>query len=73
MEILEEFPQAIIQSRKRKELDLLKDDFAKLYFPDLIHATPNTKLTYLREVLQENMKKSLKNANLLPIPRDYII
>lgn len=73
MEILEEFPTAITQSRKRKELDLLKDQFAKLYFPELSDATPDTKLTYLTDILQENMKKSLEIANLLPIPRDYLI
>jgi len=73
MEVLEEFPQAISQVRKRKEIDLLKNDFAKLFFSELRNATPNTKLSYLRDILQDETKKALKEANLLPIPRDYTI
>jgi hypothetical protein len=74
MEVLEEFPNAVTQSRKRKQLDSFKNFFAKLYFPELNNATPsNTKLSYLKEILQEEMKKALKKANLLPIPRDYMI
>ena len=73
MEVLEEFPKAITQARKRKELDSLKDQFAKLYFPELHSATPATKLSYLKEILQDETEKALKNAKLLPIPRDYRI
>jgi hypothetical protein len=74
IEVLEEFHKAVTQSRKRKELDMLKNFFAKLYFPEFNHATPsNTKLTHLKEVLQYEMEKALKKANLLPIPRDYMI
>lgn len=73
MEVLEEFPNAVTQARKRKELDLLKDQFAKLYFPDLKGATPKMKLDYLKEILQSEMKKALTEAKLLPVPRDYII
>jgi len=74
MEVLEEFPQAVTQARRRKELDMLKNFFAKLYFPELNSATPtNTKIAYLREILQEKTEKALKEAKLLPIPRDYRI
>jgi len=74
MEVLEEFPKAINQIKKRKELDLMKDDFAKLFFPELKHALPDLKLLpKLREILQEKMKKALEVASLLPIPRDYRI
>lgn len=73
MEVLEEFPQAISQVRKRKEIDLLKNEFAKLFFSELRNATPNTKLSYLRDILQDETKKALEKANLLPIPRDYTI
>jgi len=73
MEVLEEFPNAVTQARKRKQLDLFKDQFAKLYFPDLKNATPKTKLTYLNEILQSEMKKALTEEKLLPIPRDYTI
>jgi hypothetical protein len=31
------------------------------------------KLSYLKEVLQDEMEKALKNGKLLPIPRDYQI
>jgi hypothetical protein len=74
MEVLEEYPNAVTQKRKRKQLDTFKDYFAKLYFPDLNRATPsNTKLDYLKEILQAEMKKALEEAKLLPIPRDYRI
>ena len=74
MEVLEEFPQAITQSRKRKQLDMFKNFFAKLYYPELKYATPtSTKLTKLKEILQREMEKALKEAKLLPIPKDYRI
>ena len=74
LEVLEEFPQAVTQARKRKELDLLKDYFAKLYFPDLNHATPNLEiLPKLRKILQSESKLELEKYKLLPIPRDYRI
>ena len=73
MEVLEEFPNAVTQARKRKQIDLLKDQFAKLYFPALKEATPKMKLDHLKEILQSEMKKALIKEKLLPIPRDYII
>jgi hypothetical protein len=74
MEVLEEFPKAVTQARKRKQLDTLKDFFAKLFFPELDNATPsNTKLSYLKEILQAKTKEALEEAKLLPIPRDYRI
>jgi len=73
MEVLEEFPNAVTQARKRKQIDLLKDQYAKLYFPSLRTATPRMKLSNLKEILQSEMKKALKEEKLLPIPRDYII
>ena len=74
MEVLEEYPNAVTQIRKRRELDMLKDYFAKLYFPEFNRATPsNTTVSDLKEVLQTQMKQALKEANLLPIPRDYMI
>ena len=74
MEVLEEFSNAITKAKKRKELDMLRNFFAKLYFPELNHATPtNTKLSYLKEILQGEMEKALRSEKLLPIPRDYMI
>ena len=73
MEVLEEFPTAV-RKYKRKELDLLKDDFAKLFFPDLKHAIPNLKmLPKMKEILQAEMKKALDSKHLLPVSRDYQI
>ena len=73
MEVLDEFPNAV-KKYKRKELDLLKDEFAKLFFPQLKHAIPDLKiLTKMKEVLQSETKKALEAANLLPVPRDYQI
>lgn len=74
MEVLEEYPNAVTQIRKRKQLDMLKDYFAKLYFPEFNRATPsNTTVDDLKEVLQNQMEQALRKANLLPIPRDYVI
>jgi len=73
MEILQDFPSAV-KKYKRKELNLLKDDFAKLFFPELNHAVPDLKLLpKLKEVLQSEMKKALELKHLLPVPRDYQI
>jgi hypothetical protein len=73
MEVLEEHASSITQARKRKQIDLLKDQFAKLYFRNLHHATPKIKLQYLKEILQSEVKKALTIEKLLPIPQDYII
>jgi hypothetical protein len=73
MEVLEEFPKAVSKN-KRKQLNLLKDDFAKLFFPELKGAVPDLKLLpKLKEVLQSEMKKVLELKRLLPVPRDYQI
>lgn len=73
MEVLEEFPDAV-RKCKRKELDLLKDEFAKLFFPELKKAVPNLKmLPKMKEILQAEMKKALELKNLLPVTRDYQI
>ena len=73
MEVLEEFPTAV-RKYKRKELNYMKDEFAKLFFPELKRAIPNLKmLPMMKEVLQSEMKKALDLANLLPVSRDYQI
>ena len=73
MEVLQEFPDAV-RKYKRKELNYMKDEFAKLFFPELKHAIPNLKiLDKMKEVLQAETKKALESAKLLPIPRDYQI
>jgi hypothetical protein len=73
MEVLQDFPK-VVKANKRKQLDLLRDDFAKLFFPELNYAVPDLKLLpKLKEVLQSEMKKALELKHLLPIPRDYRI
>ena len=71
MEVLDEFPTAV-RKYMRKQLNYMKDEFAKLFFPELKRAIPNLKmLPLMKEVLQKEMKKALDSANLLPLSRDY--
>jgi len=71
LEVLHEYPDAVAP-KKRKELDYMRDDFAKLFYPELVSATPSLALLpKLKEVLQKNMKITLKDNGLLPIHRDY--
>ena len=74
MEILQEFPSAIKSVKKRKELDFLRNSFAKLFFPDLKHVTPSLSiLPKMREILQIEMEKALKSSKILPVTRNYKI
>jgi hypothetical protein len=74
LQVLEEFPKAITQVRKRKQLDFMRDRFAKLYFPEFNKAIPNLDLLpKLEQVLQDEMEKALRSMKLLPIPRKYEI
>jgi arsenate reductase-like glutaredoxin family protein len=71
--VLQEFPSAINSSRKRLELDLMRDRFAKLFYPQFNKAIPSLKLLpVLDEVLQRETKKALEEEGLLPIPKDYL-
>lgn len=72
--ILQDFPDAITPKRKRKELDLLRDSFAKLYYPEFNHATPDLKLIpKMEEVLQKKTKEALEVKGLFPIHKDYLL
>jgi hypothetical protein len=52
----------------------MKNEFAKLFFPELKHAIPNLKmLPKMKEILQSEMKKALELKHLLPIPANYRI
>jgi hypothetical protein len=74
LEILEEFPEAIKSAKKREELDLMRDDFAKLFFPEFRLAVPSIELLpEMKEILQNEMKITLKQKKLLPIPKKYQI
>ena len=71
LEVLQEYPDAVAP-KKREELDYMRDDFAKLFYPELVSATPKLSLLpKLKEVLQKNMKITLEEKHLLPIHRDY--
>jgi len=73
LEVLQEFPSAINSSRKRLQLDLMRDRFAKLFYPEFNKAVPSLKLLpVLEEVLQRETKKALEEEGLLPIPKDYL-
>jgi len=72
LKLLQEFPDAITPARKRQQLDSLRDQMSKLYFPEFHEAkNPKTLLPKLEEVLQEEVKKELEKANLYPIPKMY--
>jgi len=72
LEVLNDFPDAIRPIKKRKELDLLRNDFAKLFYPELKGIVPNTSLLpKMYKILQEKMKNTLKEHKLLPIPQKY--
>jgi hypothetical protein len=74
LEVLNEFPDAIVPAKKHQQLDLLRDDFAKLYFPEFRGAVPKlTLLPKMYKVLQEEMEITLKKNRLLPIPQKYVI
>ena len=74
LEVLDEFPEAIKSAKKREELNYMRDDFAKLFFPEFRGAVPNLNLLpKMYEVLQREMEITLKKEGLLPIPKKYQI
>lgn len=73
LKLLEEFPEATTTARRRKQLDLMRNAVAKLYYPELERATPSLKLIpLLEEVLQREVKSALEDVGLLPIPSTYL-
>ena len=73
LKVLQDFPQAVSSSRKRLELDTMRDRFAKLFYPEFNRAVPSLKLLpVLEEVLQRETKKALEEMDLLPIPKNYL-
>ena len=74
LEVLDEFPEAVKSAKKREELDYMRDDFAKLFFPEFRGAVPKIELLpKMYEVLQREMEITLKKEGLLPIPKKYRI
>jgi len=73
LKLLEEFPNATTTARRRKQLDLMRNAVAKLYYPEFEGAVPSTKLIpVLEDVLQREVRDALKEADLLPIPSTYL-
>lgn len=73
LKLLEEFPEATTTLRRRKQLDLMRNAVAKLYYPEFDGATPSLNLIpLLEEVLQREVKTALHDAGLLPIPSTYL-
>ena len=72
LELLYEFPEAIQTSKRRKELDLMRDRMAKLYFHEFDGASdPRKLLPDLKEVLNKETKKMLDELKLYPLSHDY--
>jgi len=72
LELLYEFPEAIQTSKRRKELDLMRDRMAKLYFHEFDGAAdPRKLLPDLKEVLNKETKKMLDELKLYPLSTDY--
>jgi len=72
LELLDEFPQAVTKARKRKELEVMRDRMAKLYFHEFDGASdPRALLPRLREVLEEETHKELRKRKLLPLSPAY--
>lgn len=68
LKVLKEFPQVVTSKRKRTQLDKMRNDMAKLYFPDFDHSKNVEKLLpALEEKLQEETKKKMEELHLLPV------
>ena len=71
LELLHEFPDET-RKHRQKEMDLLRDRFAKLYFDEFQGATPSLELLpRLKKVLEEEARKALELLQLLPLSPDY--
>lgn len=72
LKTLNAFPQCVTEEKKRKELDAMRDDMAKLYYPEFFTAKdPKKLLPALERKLQEEARKKLEEAGFLPIPSPY--
>ena len=72
LEVLEEFPEAVTQERKRKELDLMRDRMAKLFYEEFDNATdPRKVMPRVKELLEEETRKALEERKLLPLSAHY--
>ena len=72
LELLKEFPEAVSASKKRIELDLMRDRMAKLFYREFDDASdPRKLIPRLREVLERETKKALEEKRLLPLSSHY--
>ena len=72
LELLEEFKEATTAPKRKKELDLMRDRMAKLYFHEFDGATnPRQLLPDLKEVLNKETKKAMDEKKLYPLSPDY--
>jgi len=70
LKVLKEFPTSA--EKKRLELDRMRDDMAKLYYPEFDTAkNPAFLLPSLERKLQEETRKQLEEAGFLPLRGDY--
>lgn len=66
------FPKCVTDEKKREQLDKLRDDMAKLYYPEFIKSKDPSKLLPALEVkLQEEARKKLEEEGFLPLKGDY--
>lgn len=72
LKTLAEFPNCVTQEKKREQLDALRDDMAKLYFPEFATArNPATLLPALEVKLQKEARKQLEEGGFLPLKGFY--
>jgi hypothetical protein len=72
LKTLAEFPNCVSDDKKREQLDAMRDDMAKLYYPEFYRAKDLTKLLPALEVkLQDEAKKKLEEVGFLPLKGLY--
>ena len=72
LKTLAEFPNCVSDAKKREQLDAMRDDMAKLYYPEFFRAKSlPALLPALEGKLQEEAKKKLEEAGFLPLKGLY--
>lgn len=72
LKVLAEFPKCVTDEKKREQLDGMRDDMAKLFYPEFHAAKDPKKLLPALEVkLQEEARKKLEQAGFLPLKGLY--
>jgi hypothetical protein len=68
LELLQEFPSAT-KSKRRQQLDLMRDRMAKLFYDEFDGQMPS--VDHLRTVLEKETKKALVKRGLYPLSKHY--